>query len=181
MANKIYGYTVVAYPESMPEDWKIRLGSLPFGYCYALHDEDVDEDGVIKKPHEHFYFQGSPTKKQKDYIHGALGVHRGEPVRSAGGMYEYLTHENNPNKYHYSKDIIQHSEKWDQELFESSYIAVPSTAEMINYIEENNVMEYAELMRMLSRSGREDLLKMATRYWVQAYITSRRSMKERKK
>lgn len=174
MSNKIYGYTVVSYPESMPDDWKIKLGSLPFGYCYSLHDKDRDEEGNQKKPHEHFYFQGSPTKKQKQYIHEALGVEYGEPVRSAGGMYDYLTHENNPNKYHYSKDNIQHSEKWNQELFESSYTPVPTEAEMIDFIEEYDIEEFSDLLKLLRTLGRTDLLKTATRYWVQSYITSRR-------
>ena len=174
MANKIYGYTVVAYPESMPDDWRIKLGSLPFGYCYALHDEDVDDDGVLKKPHEHFYFQGSPTKKQKEYIHGALGVSYGEPVRSAGGMYDYLTHENNPNKYHYSKDIILHSEKWNQELFDSIYVPVPSVNEVMDIIEEYDITEYFDLMRLFKKLGRDDLLTYSAKaYWVERYITSR--------
>ena len=115
MSNRIYGYTVVSYPESMPPNWRLQLNSLPFGYASCLHDKDVkvDDDGVVteKKAHIHFFFQGKVTKRQKEYIHGALGVSYGEDVRSASGLFDYLTHEHNPDKYHYSKDSIQYSQK----------------------------------------------------------------------
>ena len=184
MANKIYGYTVVAYPESMPTNWKILLNELPFGYCYSLHDKDVDSDGVLKKPHYHFFFQGKATPNQKKYIHGALAINYGEDIRSYAGMYDYLTHENNPDKHHYSKDRIQYSDKWNQELFECNYNATvqDSMLDIIQIIDRVHITEYSQLLNYLVVEGRQDLLSASKAYWVIKYIDSKRnSLKSIKK
>lgn len=185
MANKVYGYTVVAYPESMPTDYVERLNKLPFGYLYALHDKDTkkNEDGQEepKKAHMHFYFQGKPTKKQIEYIYASLNVSYGEYVRSANDMVDYLTHENHPDKYHYSKDIIQQSAKWNQELFECALTTVKDdTFDIIKFIEERDIIEYSDLLMELLNEGRDDLLKSSKQYWVMRYIQSRHFKGEEK-
>ena len=177
MANQIHGYTVVGYPESMPDDCYNLLSALPSGFCSALHDQDVDEDGIIKKPHVHFFFQGRLTKKQKEYVHKAIGVSYGEDVRNASAMYDYLTHENNPDKYHYSKDIIKYSAKWCQELFDSIY--EPPKAKMvdlINFIEINGITEYRDLLQAIADKDRMELMKLAREYWVIRYVDSKRNL-----
>lgn len=119
MANRKQGLTLTAYPESLPPDWATQLEQLPFGFCYALHDCDTDENGELKKAHIHIYFLANPNKKQREYISLVTGIQFLIDVHSAGDMYEYLTHENNPEKYHYDRNIIQHSSKWSQEDFEN--------------------------------------------------------------
>lgn len=179
VSNRIYGYTIVAYPESMPEDWKSRLNALPCGYAYSLHDKDVNDDtGEIKKPHMHFYFQSNLTVKQEKYAQEALGVSYGEKVRSASGMYDYLTHKNNPDKYHYPEDSIAFSEKWDQELFESTCSGIKeyaSESDVIKFVEDNNILEYRDYMLLAVESERWDLVNVGVRYWVKSYIDSRRN------
>ena len=181
MANKIFGYTVVSYPESMPPDWETRLQSLPFGYCYALHDQDLDDGtGEKKKPHMHFYFQGKATSRQKKYIQDCLAVHYGEDVKSAVGMFAYLTHENNPDKHHYDKSIIQYSGKWCQELFEVFGVIKPdSTTDIMTIIDENGYTEYIELLRYVVRTGKEDLIKEAKKPWVKSVLDSKRHSERR--
>lgn len=177
MSNKIYGYAVVAYPESMPSDWQQKLEVLPFGYCYAKHDKDVNkETGELKKAHIHFYFQGHPTSSQKKVIYESLNIHEyGEDVRSADGMYQYLTHSNYPDKYQYSKDIIRQSTKWNQELFESNLSFEASESELIDFILSNNITEYAGLMVSIVTSGRTtEFMKMAKQPWVYHFIDSLR-------
>ena len=179
MANKIYGYTVVCWPESMPDEWKRLLNALPFGYAMSLHDKDVDANGELKKAHMHIYFQGKPSKRQKDYIHKALGIEYGEDVKSPKGMYDYLTHENNPEKYHYAKDNIQYSAKWSQELFECDCAAYAEkedkTQELIEYILGNALYEYSDLMISLIKDGRRDLIKSAKCNAAKWFIDSMRN------
>lgn len=177
---KIYGYTVVSYPESMPSDWKIKLNYLPFGYAYCLHNMDVDEEtGEKKKEHIHFFFQGVATKKQKEYIHDSLCIGYGENIHSASGMYDYLTHENNPDKYHYSKDSIVYSEKWSQEIFDTYYTKSIKKGDIMQYIYSNRVSGYHKLLDSLLRDGKEDWLDYCTNHiWVRNYVNDIRYSKD---
>lgn len=184
MVRSIVGYTIIAYPESMPDDWQLKLEKLPFGYCYALHDKDirVDDDGVIeqKKAHMHFFFLGTVNQKQKNYISASLGVNiMGQPVRRASDMYDYLTHENALEKYHYSKEIIVHSSKWCQEEFETIASRDLDTAdhavEIIQIVRQANITEYSDLMDYLLENGYEQLLTASKALWVMRYIDSRRN------
>lgn len=181
------GYLTVAYPESMPPNWKEDLEMLPFGYACCTHDKDKwGSDGVVngvphkkgdpKKAHTHFFFQGVPTNAQKKLIHAILGVNYGEDCRSANGAYDYLTHENDPDKYHYSKDNISYSPKWSQEAFDAHYTPKRNLkAELGMIIDQNKITEYADLMSHLFALDDEDLQTEASKYWVTKYIDSRRN------
>lgn len=174
--NAKLGYLVVAYPESMPTGWAERLEGLPFGYAYCLHDKDVDDDGVLKKAHIHFFFQGLPTKRQKEYIHACLGVHYGQDCRSASAAYDYLTHENNPDKYHYDKESIAHSRKWSQEDFDAIYTPkIDYTIEIMQIIVENDIKEYSDLMEWIAFNERQELFSESKKLWVMRYVDSRRN------
>ena len=175
--NAKLGYTIIAYPESMPDTWEMMLEGLPFGYSWCLHDKDVDEDGVIKKAHIHFFFQGLPTKKQKEYICASLGVsYMGQDVRSASGLYDYLTHENSPEKYHYDRDSIQHSSKWSQEAFEDLYRPKTDyTVEIMQIIVQNDITEYSDLLEWIASNGRQELFTESKKLWVMRYVDSRRN------
>lgn len=181
--NCINGYTVVAYQESMPQDWQMKLDLLPFGYLYAIHDKDIYTDGQnageLKKTHLHFCFQGKATKKQKQYIHEALGVKYGQDIRNFSAFYDYLTHENHKNKYHYDKSVIKQSFKWEQELFDAQYKPkIDYTTQLIQFIDKNNIVEYSELFgAILGEFGAdEEILKVAKQYWVIRYIDSKRNI-----
>lgn len=181
------GYLAVAYQESMKPTWREELEMLPFGYACCTHDKDVwESDGVVngvphkkgdpKKAHTHFFFQGVPTNAQKKLIHAILGIHYGEDCRSANGAYDYLTHENNPDKYHYSKDSISYSPKWSQEAFEAHYTPKRNLkAEIGLLVIQNQITEYAELMEVLFQMDDEELQQEASKYWVTKYIDSRRN------
>lgn len=187
MSNTIKGYTIIAYPESMPEDWEERLNGLPFGYCCALHDKDVnvDEDGNVtpKKAHMHFFFQGRASAKQIKYIMSALGIaYMGQNVRSVSAMYDYLTHENNPTKYKYDRSIIQKSAKWCQEAFDDEYKPkVEYVGLIMNMVEEKDIYEYCDLLKECYLVGDDDLLKEAKSLWCMRYIDSRRNKGRAKK
>lgn len=176
------GYLVIAYPESMPPAWAETLQVLPFGYACALHDKDtwkVDtgehKAGELKKPHMHFFFQGVPTKKEREFIHAALGVKRGEDCRNYSAAWDYLTHENSRDKYRYSKDIIQYSPKFSQEEFEENYEPKREPDKVImRIVEALNIVEYSQLLAALY-DEEDDVRMEAHKYWVPKYIDSRRN------
>ena len=60
-------WTIVVYPESLPENWKdiLRESGLQVGIS-PLHDKDVNPDGSIKKPHYHLILiYSGPTSDKK--------------------------------------------------------------------------------------------------------------------
>jgi hypothetical protein len=91
-------------------------------------------------------------------------------------MYEYLTHKNNPDKYHYPIDSIIQSDKWEQELFEQacSYTTDPNEkmVELLSIVRQYHITEYSEAVDKLLELGRLDLLGEVKKSWVQRYMTS---------
>lgn len=156
MANSKTGCTTIAYPESLPADWETQLNLMGVGYAWALHDQDVNSDGTQKKAHIHIIFQLPLSAKQKKYVSSVTTVKMIQDIRSNSALYEYLTHENDSDKHHYDKSIIQHSPDWCQELFEQS-TASRSTNEIAAEIEDlildNNITEWCDLVRAVRVLG----------------------------
>ena len=69
-----------------------------------LHDRDLTADGQIKKAHRHVIiaFDGVKTRQQAKEVFDRIGGVGAEAVNSLYGMVRYLTHEDNPEKAHYS-------------------------------------------------------------------------------
>ena len=63
--NRSRTWAFVAYPESMPENWREILDALSVPWaCSPLHDKDINETtGEVKKPHRHFVMS-FPGKKE---------------------------------------------------------------------------------------------------------------------
>ena len=91
-------------------------------------------------------------------------------------MYEYLTHENNPEKYHYPRDIIQVSAKWCQEAFDMQYVPSRDTdREIYALIKQHNILEYFDLLDECYKTGDKELIRAANNHkWV-AYLNSKRN------
>lgn len=148
MANCKIGCNMVAYPESLPSDWEIKLNALDIGYAWALHDKDTKPDGTLKKAHIHLYFMQTLNSKQKKYVGEVTGINYIEDTRSASDMLDYLTHENDENKYHYSKDIINYSPAWCQEAFDDMISKSSKSVnqyDIIMDIEENDIYDIRQL------------------------------------
>lgn len=57
---KEYAYTCTLYPDSKTYDLgilKLWIQAQAKDWCFALHDQDSDQDGVLKKTHVHAYFR----------------------------------------------------------------------------------------------------------------------------
>lgn len=83
-------------------------------YAYINHDRDVTKDGELKKAHRHcIILCKSPVlgSRLQNWFKG-LNDEGGdsntliEKLKSKKGAFAYLTHENNPEKYQYSREEI---------------------------------------------------------------------------
>lgn len=72
-------------------------------FAYIKHDKDIEADGV----HYHFYIE-FPNPRSFGAVANDLGipVTSLQKVLNKRGILEYLTHKNEPNKFHYSDDEI---------------------------------------------------------------------------
>lgn len=120
-------FTFLLYPESIPEDWEVKLESLGMPIAISpLHDKDRKEGNEqgLKKPHYHvIYVTPNPVTAHsvRMRIKRLLGEQSIAMVQivasSMENMYLYLTHESKDaiakNKYVYDKADIKHLNNFD--------------------------------------------------------------------
>lgn len=164
MNTKNRHWTFIVYPESIKEDWiqvLIETG-LPFAIS-PLHDKDFNSDGSIKKPHYHVIltYDGPTTYKSvNDNICQIIGSTIPKRVLSLRGIYRYLTHEDNPEKYQYNRDLIQeynnfHIDMTDTELtykiasitLEAEQLSITNYLELINHYLADNDMDNFKIVQ----------------------------------
>lgn len=142
-------WTVVAYPDSVPEDWRDRLKGLQWVES-PLHDKDKNADGTAKKPHWHILLQFTNKKSYEQVKQIADSISGASPqyVQNMTGMIRYFAHIDNPEKAQYSKDgIIGHGVDVTKYLeTETDVDKLEQTIEV--YCEENKIVEYAQLIKV---------------------------------
>ena len=176
-------WAFVIYPESMPQDWFERLEQtgLPFAIS-PLHDKDLDPTGEPKKPHYHVICQYANTTTSKNVKENVCDVVNGTiPIKleSIRGMYRYHLHLDNPDKYQYDdRDRIFING------FDVSSVDGLTTTEINKYcreiqnlINDNNILEYSDLLDLLNDNDLFNLWIVAKSHtlFINTYITSRRN------
>ena len=182
-------WTFVLYDDSCAKDWEDYLISTGVPFSYAYHDKDFTEIGEPKKPHYHVLvcFDG-PTTYNTMLDHAKrVGAANDvvQPVGSVRGIVRYFCHKDNPDKYQYAEDIIQCRNGFDP----SDYFSLTATQQkaikrkVTNFIRDNNIEEYAELIDTLMDSEEDDMYDIATQntFFFTQYIKSRRNQKIKKK
>lgn len=175
-------WAFVLYPESAPADWveQLKKGGLKCAIS-PLHDRDVNPDKTPKKAHYHVIvcYEGPTTynnvKRLTDSLHQPIP----QPLEQVRGYYRYLTHEDNPEKFQYSKADIQTINGFDireyVELTRSDVIRLKK--EVMRFIRDNDITEYAVLMNILQDGGEAtaDMFEVASNHtlFYRAYLTSR--------
>lgn len=181
-------WTFVLYPESLNPEYRSILDSYHIAWAESpLHNLDVDQDGVIKKPHIHIVlcFEGNKTydqiKEICDQVKGVMPNYNEAKVSSIRGMIRYLIHLDNPEKYQYEKSAIIAHGGLDLE----PYFSYP--AEMIKrYIQEMMAwcdatccFEYSDLLEFACEQKYEtwyDLLTIGRQSFVMTkYLDSKRN------
>lgn len=84
-------------------------------WAYIYHDKDVSADGRLKEPHYHIllHYDNSRTgfAVLRDFV-GRQNTFVKDVYKNSSPVicYEYLTHDNDVDKYHYSKaNIVSHN------------------------------------------------------------------------
>lgn len=142
-------WTVVVYPESAPKDWRDRLHGLQWVES-PLHDKDVNPDGTPKKAHWHIMIFNSgkisysQAKEIADSVNGASPQY----VKNMTGMVRYFAHLDNPEKAQYQKSEIKGHGVDVSKILETEDDIDKLEQEIEMYCEDNNVTEYAQLIRV---------------------------------
>ena len=178
-------WAFVAYPESLPEDWKeqLKLSGLQ-GAISPLHDKDVNPDGEHKKAHYHIIvIYGAPTTYNNVLnFTQKLNATIPQALENVRGMYRYFSHKDNPEKYQYDDKDIECFNGFNiqdyVELTKSEIVKIKSNVQTI--IRDNAIYEYSELLDFLQ--GKELYLNeyeiaLNNTLLFDRYISSRRHKK----
>lgn len=176
-------WTFVLYEDSCAKDWEDYLISTGVPFAYAYHDKDKTDLGEDKKPHTHVIicFDGPVTyNNAMTYATRVCAANNViQPVGSVRGMVRYFCHKDNPDKYQYEDDIIQCRNGFDPK----DYFCLTVTQQkafkrkIIEFIQDNEIVEYADLVEILMDSDQMDLFDIVTTntFFFTQYMKSRKN------
>lgn len=149
-------WTVIFYPEDLPEDWKEQVDGLLCRWIEGpLHDQDFNPNGEPKKPHVHTLFMFSAVKNAEQVSElfrglfgesesgSIVGVAPPEAATDRSAVVRYMAHLDHPDKAQYDvNDIIGHNGADPSEVMRfSARETIEMMIEMEEYIEQNRIME----------------------------------------
>lgn len=180
-------WAFVAYPESLPEDWKeqLKLSGLQ-GAISPLHDKDVNPDGEHKKAHYHIIvIYGAPTTYNNVLnFTRKLNATIPQALENVRGMYRYFSHKDNPEKYQYDdKDIECFNDFNIRDFVELTSSEITELKKKVMcFIREHDLDEYSDLIDTLMQDeSLADELEVAMNNTLlfDRFLTSRRYKKEK--
>lgn len=176
-------WAFVAYPESLPTNWKEQLQLTGLQVAISpLHDKDKDPTGEPKKPHYHVIlcYAGPTSCNVVKALTDSLNCPIPQPLEQVRGYYRYFTHMDNPEKYQYSPDTIETINGFSimdfVELTKSEVLTAKRKLQSL--IRERNILEYSDFMDYLQDSeNMEQEYDVASNntYFFEKYISSRRN------
>lgn len=172
----------VGYPESLPSDWldKLRETGLQIAIS-PLHDKDVNPDNEPKKEHYHliFAYEGPTTYNNVKTLCQSFNMTIPIKLESVRGMYRYHLHLDNPEKYQYDdRNRILLNGFDSNAVNELTKTEVNKyKKEILAFIENNDILEYCDLITELMNNDLSNMLDVATSHTIlfNTFITSRRN------
>lgn len=167
--DKARYFTFLLYPESIPEDWEMKLESIGVPIAISpLHDKDQKEgkEQGLKKPHYHvIYVAKNPVtadsvRKKIQRTLGNKSVAMVQiVVQNMENIYLYLTHESKDaiakNKHVYDKKDIKLLNNFDIDRYIT--LDVEDKDDMLNdicdLIDEHDLANMRELRRFIRVHG----------------------------
>lgn len=163
MADRFRNFATVVYPDSAPDTWQqfIQDSHVPV-FISPLHDQDINPDGEMKKPHYHVLVMFDSVKslsQMEDFKIGIGGVGR-EIVQSLRGYARYLCHLDNPEKFQYPVDqVLQYNG--------ADFLSIVSLAidddialdQMCDWLNQNQVFLFCDLADY-ARKNRPDWYRL---------------------
>lgn len=178
--TKKRNWTTLVYLDSAKEGWIDELQETGLEVAISpLHDKDINPTGEVKKPHYHVIlcFPGPTTKNMvQELSNNVLSGVMVKPIESIRGMYRYLTHKDNPEKFQYDESDIILLNGFDPGAVLSNADEQSIKLSIIYFILDNNVFEYSDLINLLAASDNPDMLHVAMNHTIffNAYLHSRR-------
>lgn len=175
-------WTFLVYPESAPNNWKEILQETGCQIAISpLHDKDENPDNELKKPHYHILicFPGPTTFKKVNTLCSQLNSPIPKRVLSIIGIYRYLTHLDNPEKYQYNEENIVVLNGFDIKeyngLTTSQTLVIKKSIQKL--IIENHFTEYSDLMDYIIENFSNDFYQVASNntLFFDRYLSSRRN------
>lgn len=174
-------WALVAYPESLPEDWRDMLVQTGLAIAISpLHDRDLDPTGEPKKAHYHLIlcYPGPQTYNAVKTLADSLHCPIPQPLDSIRGYYRYFTHKDNPEKAQYQESDITTLNGWNlldyQDLTRSELQA--QILEIHTLVLNLDILEYSDLLDYLRENGQLTMYEVASTHTIlfQSYLASRR-------
>lgn len=176
-------WAMVLYPDSAPADWRDQLQKTGLQCAVSpLHDKDINPTGEPKKAHYHIIvcYSGPTAYSVVKRLTDSLNQPIPQALEQVRGYYRYLTHEDNPEKYQYSKaDITTINGFAISDFVDLTKSEVTKIKrELITFCRDNGIFEYADLMEILMDAGNDmaDHFDVASNntMFLSKYLESRR-------
>lgn len=144
-----------------------------------LHDQDKNPTGETKKAHYHVIvcFEGPTTYKNvKDNICDPLQAPIPKRVLSLRGMYRYLTHLDNPEKFQYNKEDITLLGDFNLDMTDTEINLLK--LEITNFIDQKGFTSYSDLVDYYKDNGLYDEFRIISSresvYFFKTYIDNKK-------
>lgn len=172
-------WTFIAYPESLPDNWKdiLQETGLQIGIS-PLHNKDLNADGEIKKAHYHILlcFNGPTTYSRVEKITKELNASIPKRVISAIGIIRYFTHKDNPEKAQYNEEEIQSLNGFDIKDFDGLTLSAKEELKrsIVKLIRALKIKEYQELVDYTLDNDFRDMFEVVSNntYFFNNYLKS---------
>lgn len=174
--DKAYAFTLLLYQDSVNEDYAEILQSLNLKCAISpWQNEDINEEtGEILKPHKHccIFFESQTRVGHVDEIVEKINAYSWyEKIKKPRDIINYLTHDSykGSNKVKYDKADIE----WincDEKDFYKRYFA-----EIIDYINNNDIFTYHRLIDELVKNREYELLEYASKntFYINCYLSGK--------
>lgn len=183
MNKKKRYWAFVLYPDSAPSNWIDILQQTGLPICISpLHDKDINPDNTPKKPHYHIILcYDGPTTFNNVKSLTVTELNQTIPIalELVKGYYRYLTHLDNPEKYQYDSSQIVSLNGFCSDDYNSLTTTQINQIkiEILRFIDDNNIFEYSDLIRVLRESDFVNLLDVAMNHTIlfNTYLCSKRN------
>lgn len=184
-SQRAKNYTIVVYPDDMPENWLDVMREDMFDMVISpYHDKDKNPDGEPKKPHYHILVSAGKAwitmNKLAEWGRKLKGIALPQKCSNPKGLVRYFLHIDDPSKYQYSKSDIQVIGQYDIEPFFKATITEEKAIrkEIMEFVRDNEIIEFADLVEYCLEHNEEwdDYLANHT-YYIKEYISSARYRK----
>lgn len=148
-------FSYVVYPESAPSDWVEELKKRGLAFVVSpLHDKDINPDGTPKKAHYHIIVSwgNTTTYRAARGLCVLLNCPQPQLLKSCNGMYRYLTHKDNPEKFQYKEQPACYN-GWVRPLDNADVANIKREIWQTVYVRD--CQEYGELLMICEQLGPE--------------------------